>query len=94
MREGKDDYNFVHQRSMRGMFMNDFGRILVIIGLTLFFIGVLILLAGRIFPNLGNLPGDFSYEGDGFKVFVPFATMIVISILGTILLNIVTRFFR
>ncbi len=74
--------------------MVEFGRILIIIGITFLFIGILILVAGRIFPSLGNLPGDFSFEGDGFRVYVPFATMIVISILGTILLNIITRFFK
>ena len=71
-----------------------FGRILIIIGVSFILIGGIILIAARYFPWLGNLPGDFSFEGDSFKIYIPFATMILISILGTILLNILVRIFR
>lgn len=74
--------------------MLDFARLLIIIGLTIAFIGLVILLAGRIFPWLGNLPGDFRFEGRNFKIFFPLATMLLISILATILLNILIRIFR
>lgn len=74
--------------------MSDFGRILIIIGATMLTIGTLIVIAGRIFPQLGNLPGDYRFEGDGFQLFIPFTTMLVISVLGTILLNILLRFFK
>ena len=69
------------------------GRLLLIIGLVLVFCGGLILLAGRYFPWLGNLPGDIRVEGENYSIFFPLATMILISILGTIILNIVIRFF-
>lgn len=74
--------------------MTDFGRILIIIGLVITFAGVIILVAVRIFPWLGNLPGDFRIEGENFNFYFPLATMILISLLGTILLNIVIRIFR
>jgi hypothetical protein len=74
--------------------MADFGRLLIIIGLVIAFAGVVILVAVRFFPWLGNLPGDFSFEGENFKIYFPFATMLLISILGTILLNIILRIFR
>jgi hypothetical protein len=74
--------------------MADFGKILIIIGLVIAFAGVVILVAVRFFPWLGNLPGDFSFESENFKVYFPLATMILISILGTILLNIIIRIFR
>lgn len=57
-------------------------------------IGGILLLAGRYFPWLGNLPGDIRYESDNVKIYVPLATMILVSILATILLNIFLRFFR
>lgn len=57
-------------------------------------IGGIILLAGRYFPWLGNLPGDIRYEGENFNIYIPLATMILVSILATILLNIFIRFFR
>lgn len=74
--------------------MIDFARILVILGLVIAFVGVIILVAARFFPWLGNLPGDFRFEGENFRIYFPLATMLLISILGTILLNIVIRIFR
>lgn len=74
--------------------MADFARILIIIGLTVAFAGVLLAIAVRIFPWLGNLPGDFRFEGRNVRIYFPLATMILISLLGTILLNIVIRIFR
>lgn len=74
--------------------MLDFARILIIIGLAIAFIGLVILLAGRFFPWLGNLPGDIRYEGENFKIYVPLATMILVSIVGTVLINILIRIFR
>lgn len=57
-------------------------------------IGGILLLAGRYFPWLGNLPGDIRYETDNVKIYVPLVTMILVSILATILLNIFFRIFR
>jgi hypothetical protein len=74
--------------------MADFGRLLIIIGLVIVFAGVVILIAVRYFPWLGNLPGDFRYESENFRLYFPLATMLLISILGTIILNIIIRIFR
>ena len=74
--------------------MTDFARLLIIIGLVIAFIGVIILIATRFFPWLGNLPGDFRLEGENYKIYFPLATMLLISILGSILLNIIIRIFR
>lgn len=73
--------------------MADFARILIIIGLTIAFSGLLLLLAIRFFPWLGNLPGDIRIEGENFRVYFPLATMLLISVLGSILLNIIIRIF-
>lgn len=74
--------------------MADFARILIITGLAIAFAGLVLLVALRVFPWLGNLPGDFQIEGRNYRIYVPLATMILISILGTIILNIVIRIFR
>ena len=50
-------------------------------------------MAGRI-PGLGNLPGDLTVERGNFRLYAPFGTMIVVSIVLSVILNIVTRFFR
>lgn len=74
--------------------MVEFGRLMLIIGLAIAFCGLVILIAARYLPWLGNLPGDMYIEGDKYKIYFPLATMILISILGTILLNVVLRIFR
>jgi uncharacterized protein HemY len=74
--------------------MTDFARLLIIIGLVVVFAGILLLVAIRYFPWLGNLPGDFRIERDNFKIYMPLATMLLISILASIILNIVIRIFR
>ena len=74
--------------------MTDFARLLIIIGLVIAFTGVLVLIAAKLFPWLGNLPGDFRVERENFKFYIPLATMLLISILASILLNIVIRIFR
>ena len=71
-----------------------FGRLLLIIGLVIAFAGGLILIAAHYFPWLGNLPGDFRIEGKNFRIYFPLATMLLISILGTILLNVLIRIFK
>lgn len=74
--------------------MVEFGRLLLIIGGTIALAGIFVLIAAKYFPWLGNLPGDFEIEGENYRIYFPLATMILVSLLGTILLNIVLRIFR
>ena len=71
----------------------DLGRLLLYMGLGLALLGGLVVLLGRVM-DLGNLPGDLLYEGDNVRVYVPIATMIVLSVVLTLLLNLVLRLFR
>lgn len=71
-----------------------FARILIIIGVTLLIAGGVLLLALRYFPWLGNLPGDIRYEGENFKFYFPLGTMILLSLLATVILNLVIRIFN
>lgn len=71
----------------------DIGRVLMTLGVLLFVVGVVLTFAGRI-PGLGNLPGDISVERGNFRLYTPFGTMIVLSIVLSILLNVLGRFFR
>jgi len=74
--------------------MVEFGRLLVIIGLAITFSGIVILIATKLFPGLSQMPGTFSYEGENFKIYFPLGLMILVSLLGTILLNVIIRIFR
>ena len=71
----------------------ELGRTLMILGAVLFVAGLALTYAGRL-PWLGNLPGDVAIERDNFRLYAPFGTMIVVSIVVTVLLNLVVRLFR
>lgn len=73
--------------------MNEFGRMLMILGGLIFVVGLLLTLSGRI-PWLGNLPGDVAIERENLRVYAPFGTMVVLSVILTVVLNLIARFFR
>ena len=59
-------------------------------------VGLLLVMAGLAFKFgllswFGHLPGDLRYEGDHFMVFIPFTSMILISIVLSLLLWIFNR---
>ena len=74
--------------------MQQLGKTLLFIGLAVAFVGLLMLLAGRVNLPFGRLPGDFTYHRKNLTVFAPFGTMIVVSIVITLILNIISRWMR
>lgn len=74
------------------MDMNSVGRLLLIAGVMLVATGALFMLLGRV-PGLrlGDLPGDIRIERPGFSCFFPLATMVILSLLLTLVLNILVR---
>lgn len=75
------------------MDMSDIGRTLLVLGGAIFVIGLILTLAGNL-PFLGKLPGDLSFDWGGVKVYMPVATMILLSIALTVILNLFTGGFR
>lgn len=65
------------------------GRILLVVGLLIAAVGLLAALGVRI--PLGSLPGDIRIGGERGAIFIPLATMILISIILTVLLNVFLR---
>ncbi len=65
------------------------GRILLILGILLVVIGGLAMLGVRL--PFGRLPGDIAIEGERGGIYVPIVTMIIVSIVLTVLLNIFLR---
>jgi hypothetical protein len=66
------------------------GRSLVLIGLAVAAVGLVLILAPRV-PLLGKLPGDITFQRDGVTVVIPLATMLLISLVLTIVLNVIGR---
>jgi hypothetical protein len=61
------------------------GRILISVAIMLLVLGCLFLLLGRL--GLDRLPGDLVFRRDNVTVYFPIGLMILLSIVGTILLN-------
>ena len=68
----------------------ELGKWLVIAGVGLALLGGVIWLLGHI-PFFGNLPGDIHIQTQNFGCFIPIVSMIILSILATIVLNIIIR---
>ncbi|MCL5429769.1 MAG: DUF2905 family protein [Chloroflexi bacterium] len=74
--------------------MPDFGRILIALGLILLVVGGLLVPLPRLGLPLGRLPGDLRLDSGQITCLVPIATSILLSLLLTIVLNLLGRFFR
>jgi hypothetical protein len=75
------------------MDVSQLGRIMVIFGVALVGIGLLMIAGGR-FAFFGHLPGDIVLDRDGVTVFVPIASMLVVSVVLTIIVNLVIWLFN
>ncbi len=75
------------------MDINTFGRILVAVGVVMLSLGALFMLMGRlpVVRHLGHLPGDVHVQRGGFACFFPIVSMIVISLLLSLALNLIVR---
>ncbi len=70
------------------------GKWLVIIGLGLALVGGGLWLAGRFGLPLGRLPGDIRIERGGVTFYFPVVSMILISVVLTVVVNVVVRLFK
>lgn len=66
------------------------GKILIICGVLLIFAGLTYSYFPKMFSWLGNLPGDLKFRFGNFRVYIPFATMLVLSIILTIILKLIS----
>ncbi len=65
------------------------GRTLLVVGIAIAVVGGFLALGGRL--PFGRLPGDISVQGQGGGFFFPIVSCIVLSLLLTVVLNIVIR---
>lgn len=65
------------------------GKVLLVGAVVLAVAGVVFLAAAAL--GLGRLPGDLSFGGRNFRVHVPIATSIIVSIVATVVLNLLFR---
>lgn len=72
--------------------MKSIAVLFLILGVLLVLSGIIMLFADKI-PWLGNLPGDFHFKGKNIQFHFPLMTSILVSLVLTVLLNIILRFF-
>jgi len=65
------------------------GVVFVIVGAALVFIGVLALVGGLAW--FGRLPGDIHMASGNVRLFAPLVSMVVVSVVLTLILNILVR---
>jgi hypothetical protein len=70
--------------------VGELGRVLIVFGIALVFMGALFLLEPRI-PFLGRLPGDLLIRRDHATIYFPLATCLVLSLVLSIVLNFLWR---
>ncbi len=69
-------------------------NLLIAVGAGILLVGI----ALRYFPGLfswfGNLPGDIRRETENATIFIPITSMLIVSLVGSVILTIVSRLFR
>ncbi len=74
--------------------MDNLARFLFVAGVFLILLAGGIYLFGRLNIPLGRLPGDIRIEKENFTFYFPLATSILLSILLTLILNLLGRWKR
>jgi hypothetical protein len=72
--------------------METISRYLIIGGIILILIGGGVYLAAKFGIPLGRLPGDIRIEGENGSFYFPITSSILVSVILTIVLNLIARF--
>lgn len=75
------------------MEMGDLGRSVLLVGLVLAALGGVLMLINRV-PWLGRLPGDFVWQWGNTTIYVPLGTMVALSIVLSVAINLIGRLWR
>ena len=70
------------------------GKILIITGSVLLFTGLIVNALADKLKWFGKMPLDFNYEIEATRIYVPIGSMILISLIFSIVVNIFLRWFK
>jgi hypothetical protein len=73
--------------------LSTFGKLLVLFAIIIALVGVLLIVLGNL-PLFGKLPGDLVIRRGSSIFFFPMVTCIIVSVVLTILINLVLWIFR
>ncbi len=68
------------------------GKFLIIVGLAVAAVGALLVFAPGALSWFGKLPGDIRIEKGNGLIFIPITSMIIVSVVLTLILNLLKRF--
>jgi membrane protein implicated in regulation of membrane protease activity len=71
--------------------MEGLGKILLIVGAVIIVIALLMIF-GQHIPFFGKLPGDIFIKKDNFSFYFPVVTFLIISIILTVIINLILYF--
>lgn len=74
--------------------MENLARYLMIGGIVLLVVGGGVYLAAKFGIPLGRLPGDIRIEGENGSFYFPITSSILVSVVLTIVLNFIARFWK
>jgi hypothetical protein len=69
------------------------GKYILIAGMCIVLIGAVVYFFGDKLHWIGRLPGDIRVERENARFYFPITTMILFSLLLTIIVNVIKRFF-
>ena len=72
---------------------NDTGKWIIVIGIGILLIGVIIYFFHDKLHWIGRLPGDIRIEKENFRFYFPITTMVIFSLLITLIIQLIKRFF-
>jgi Protein of unknown function (DUF2905) len=71
--------------------VNAMARVLILLGIAFLAAGLLYQFAPGWFNWFGRLPGDINIERGNTRIFIPITSMIVVSLLLTLLVNLLRK---
>jgi len=74
--------------------MQDMGKMLIIFGFFILLIGVALYFAGKGGISFGHLPGDIVIRKKNVVIIFPIVSMLILSLVLSIVLNLLGRWFR
>jgi len=72
---------------------NQLGKYVIVFGIIIVVVGVILYFFSDKLHWIGRLPGDIRVEREHFRFYFPITTMIIFSILLTVIIQIIKRFF-
>ncbi len=71
--------------------MQQFGRVLIVVGIVIAIAGLLMALGPRVPFRLGRLPLDFHVQRGNFSFYFPLGTSILVSLVLTLVFGLLNR---